>query len=93
MANVETVSVVLSPEMASRMREAVTSGEYVSASQVIHEALCEWSFRRTRRGQALEELGRLWDEGMASGDAVDGGEAFARIKSTLAARIAERTSR
>ncbi|RVD47848.1 type II toxin-antitoxin system ParD family antitoxin, partial [Mesorhizobium sp. M8A.F.Ca.ET.023.02.2.1] len=42
---------------------------------------------------AIDELGRLWDEGMASGDPVDGRDAFARIKGKLDARIAERTSR
>lgn len=90
MANVEKVSVALTLEMASMIREAVASGEYASANQVIHEALDGWSFRRTRRGQALEELGRLWDKGMRSGSAVDGHQSFARIKSRLDMRIAAR---
>lgn len=90
MANVEKVSVALTLEMASMIREAVASGEYASASHVIHEALDEWSFRQAPRGQALEELGRLWDKGMTSGNAVDGHESFARVRSKLDARIAER---
>ncbi|MEO5759518.1 MAG: type II toxin-antitoxin system ParD family antitoxin [Mesorhizobium sp.] len=93
MANVEKVSVALTPEMATMMREVVAAGEYASASEVMREALREWKFRRTQRDQAVEELGRLWDEGMASGNAVDGHEAFARIKGKLDARIAERSSR
>lgn len=93
MANVEKVSVALTPEMANMMREVVAAGEYASASEVMREALREWKFRRMQRDQAVGELGRLWDEGLASGNAVDGGEAFARIKSKLDARIAERTSR
>ncbi|TGQ85716.1 type II toxin-antitoxin system ParD family antitoxin [Mesorhizobium sp. M8A.F.Ca.ET.208.01.1.1] len=93
MANVEKVSVALTPEMATMMREAVAAGEYASASEVMREALREWKFRRMQRDQAIDELGRLWDEGMASGDRVDGRDAFARIKGKLDARIAERTSR
>ncbi|AZN96154.1 type II toxin-antitoxin system ParD family antitoxin [Mesorhizobium sp. M9A.F.Ca.ET.002.03.1.2] len=92
MANVEKVSVALTPEMATMMREVVAAGEYASASEVMREALRDWKVRRTQRDQAINELGRLWDEGMASGNAVDGNQAFARIKSKLDARIAERKS-
>ncbi|MBZ9743285.1 MULTISPECIES: type II toxin-antitoxin system ParD family antitoxin [unclassified Mesorhizobium] len=73
------------------MREVVAAGEYASASEVMREALRK--FRRTQRDKAIDELGRLWDEGMASSDPVDGRDAFARIKSKLDAGIAERTSR
>jgi hypothetical protein len=38
---------------------------------------------------SVHELGRLWDEGMASGSSVDGHQAFARIKSKLHAKVAE----
>ncbi|RAZ78362.1 hypothetical protein [Mesorhizobium atlanticum] len=37
----------------------------------------------------VRELGRLWDEGMASGSSVDGNQAFARIKNKLDAKVAE----
>lgn len=93
MANVEKVSVALTPEMATMMREVVATGEYASASEVMREALRDWKFRRTQRDQIINELGRLWDEGMASGNAVDGHQAFARIKSKLDASVAERKSR
>ncbi|MGX5804948.1 type II toxin-antitoxin system ParD family antitoxin [Bradyrhizobium sp. Arg314] len=92
MANVEKVSVALTPEMANMMREVVAAGEYASASEVMREALRDWKFRRTQRDKAIHELGRLWDEGMASGNAVDGDQAFARIKNKLDAKIAERKS-
>ncbi len=90
MANVEKVSVALTPEMAATMREVVASGAYASASEVMREALREWQERRTLRKRAIEELGRLWDAGIASGPATDGEEAFARIKSKLDARLADR---
>jgi antitoxin ParD1/3/4 len=87
MANVEKVSVALTPEMAGMVRQAVETGEYASASEVMREALRDWKLRRAQRSQAIDELRRLWDEGIASGPAVDGEEAFARIKAKLDARL------
>lgn len=92
MPNVEKMSVALTPEMAAMMREVVAAGEYASASEVMREALREWKHRRTSRQQAIEELGRLWDAGIASGPSTEGEEAFARIKSKLDAKLAERQS-
>ncbi|MFG1343022.1 ribbon-helix-helix domain-containing protein [Xanthobacter autotrophicus] len=57
MANVEKVSVALTPEMAAMMREVVETGEYASASEVMREALRDWKHRRTLRARAVEELG------------------------------------
>jgi len=86
MANVEKVSVALTAEMAAMMRQVVETGEYASASEVMREALRDWKFRRARRERAIEELGRLWDAGVASGPAVDGEEAFSRMRSKLEAK-------
>lgn len=90
MANVEKVSVALTPEMAAMMREAVETGEYASASEVMREALRDWKHRRAQRAKAVEELGRLWDAGLSSGPAVDGETAFAGIRQTLDGRITGR---
>ena len=89
MANVEKVSVALTPEMAAMMREAVATGDYASASEVMREALREWKERRMLRQRAIEELGRLWDEGIESGPPADGEAAFARIRQKLAALSSE----
>lgn len=60
---------------------------------MVREPLRDEEFRRLQRDEAINELGRLWDEGMASGNAVDGNQGFARIKNKLDARIAKRKSR
>lgn len=88
MANVEKVSVALTPEMATMIREVVETGEYASASEVMREALRGWKQHRMERAQAVEALGRMWDAGIASGPAVDGEDAFARIRCKLDAEIA-----
>lgn len=90
MANVEKLSVAVTPEMATTMREVVESGEYASTSEVVRDALREWKFRRIQREQAIEELGRLWDEGMRSGPASDGEQAFARLRTRLDAKFSDR---
>ena len=40
-----------------------------------------------RRVLAIEELGRQWDAGLASGQSVDGEQAFERIRERLNARL------
>jgi len=67
MANVEKLSIALTPEMAGLVRKAVESGEYATTSEVVREALREWKQRRVLQPRDIEELRILWDEGLASG--------------------------
>ncbi|MFQ8433746.1 type II toxin-antitoxin system ParD family antitoxin [Amaricoccus sp. W119] len=83
MGRVEKVSVALTPEMATMMRQMVESGEYASVSEVMREALRDWRLRRIERERAIEELGRLWDDGLASGAPRSGPEAFGQIRERL----------
>ena len=68
MANVEKIRVALPPDLAGLVRKAVESGDYASSSEVIREALREWKARRAARNDAVAELRRLWEQGIASGD-------------------------
>ncbi|WP_157017665.1 ribbon-helix-helix domain-containing protein [Mesorhizobium xinjiangense] len=85
MGKVEKVSVAITAEMAATVRDVVESGEYASASEVMRDALRGWKLRRAERAQAMTEIGRLWDEGIASGPARDGEERFSAIKQRLEA--------
>ncbi len=67
MPNVEKLSIALTPEMASLVREVVEAGEYASSSEVVREALRDWKRKRSLERQELDELRRLWDEGLKSG--------------------------
>jgi antitoxin ParD1/3/4 len=67
MANVEKLSIALTPEMASLVRRAVESGEYATTSEVVREALRAWKQRRALQPRDIEELRLLWEEGLASG--------------------------
>ena len=67
MPGTEKMSITLTPELVAMINEAVATGNYASTSEVIREALREWRTRHVARQQAIEEIGRLWDEGMQSG--------------------------
>jgi antitoxin ParD1/3/4 len=67
MPNVEKISVALTPDMAALVRDAVKSGEYASSSEIIREALRDWKYKRLLQSQNLDEIHRLWQEGINSG--------------------------
>jgi len=67
MSQVEKVSIALTAEMAATVRAAVSAGEYASSSEVVREALRDWTQRRTLRQRETEILRQLWEEGIASG--------------------------
>lgn len=85
MANVEKVSVALTQDMAVMVRDAVSSGEYASSSEVIRDALRDWKAKRALARYQIEELKRLTAEGIASGSqpwsGVDGTMAEIRARS------------
>lgn len=90
MALTEKLSVALPADMADLVREAVEKGEYASAGEIVREALDDWRRRRDERRRALDELGALWDAGIASGPAEDIETAFAWIGEQLEAAVRER---
>jgi antitoxin ParD1/3/4 len=85
MANVEKISVALPGEMVSLLRQAVDSGEYASASEVIRDALRDWKLKRRVAALEVEELRVLVREGMASGPSLDADEVFDRLRAKYAA--------
>jgi antitoxin ParD1/3/4 len=67
MGRIEKVSVALSSEMVSIVKDAVATGEYASASEVVREALREWHLRKPLRQAEIERLRKAWQEGIESG--------------------------
>ena len=65
MATVEKRSISLTSELATLVDEAVASGEFGNASEMIREALRQWKDRRDLHGYTVEELRLLWHEGLA----------------------------
>ena len=85
MPTVEKLSIALPPEMANLLREAVESGEYASASEVVRDALRAWTRKRKLETLELGELRRLIRQGVDSGPGVDAERVFTRLESKYAA--------
>jgi antitoxin ParD1/3/4 len=64
MASVEKISIALPPEMVHIVRNAVITGEYASSSEVIRDALRDWTYKRNLRQQGVSELRRVWQEAL-----------------------------
>ena len=67
MPGVEKISIALTPDLAAAVQEAVESGGYASTSEEIREALRDWREKRRLHEQQINEMRRLWDEGVQSG--------------------------
>ena len=80
MANVEKLSVALTPEMVAEVRAAVERGDYGSVSEVVRDALRDWRLRRKIETLETEELRRLVQEGIDSGPGLDADAVFARLR-------------
>ena len=83
MANVEKLSVALTPEMAAELRAAVEAGDYGSVSEVVRDALRDWRLRRKIEALETEDLRRLIQEGIDGGPGMDAGEVFGRLRARL----------
>jgi antitoxin ParD1/3/4 len=64
MASAEKISIALPPEMVLVVRGAVATGEYASSSEVIRDALRDWTYKRNLRQQGVTELRRVWQEAL-----------------------------
>ena len=70
MSKVEKLSIALPPELAQVVRIAVDAGDYASTSEVIREALRDWTDKRERRTAKIPELQRFIPEGIDNGQPV-----------------------
>lgn len=93
MGAVQKLSVALTEELARDIEAAVASGDYSTASEVVRDALRTWKRERADRDAAIRRLRELWEEGLASGEPVEGGfdadDIIRRGRARLAAKQAE----
>ena len=62
MPSVEKISIALPPEMVAQVRQAVETGEYASSSEVVRDALRDWTHKRQLQQSGIAELRRLWEQ-------------------------------
>jgi antitoxin ParD1/3/4 len=73
MGAAQKISISLTEELARDVEAAVASGDYGTASEVVRDALRTWKQDRADRTAAIRRLRRLWEEGLASGEPIEGG--------------------
>jgi antitoxin ParD1/3/4 len=79
MAQAQPVTVNLPPEMTAMMRQKVEDGEYSSITEVVQEALRDWSHKQFAKQWELQELQALLQNAIDSGSGEDGEAAFSRL--------------
>ena len=84
MAKAEKITVALSDDTLSAVRDAVGSGDYASTSEVIRDALRDWKLKRRVAQMELDEMRRLVQEGAESGPGIDADLVFARLRTKYA---------
>ncbi len=80
MAQALPITVSLTPDMAAMLRQKVEDGEYSSVSEVVREALRDWSRKQSAEQQELQELRSLLKEAIDSGPGEPGSTVFARLR-------------
>ena len=81
MPTIEKLSIALPAEMAALVRKAVDVGEYSSNSEVIRDALRDWTHKRNLREQGLSNLRKAWQEAIADDSAgLDPDSVFNRLE-------------
>jgi len=93
MPTIEKLSIALPSEMATLVRRAVDAGEYSSNSEVIRDALRDWTHKRNLREQSLTHLRTKWAEAVADdSEGIEADAVFDRLEEKYQG-IAEATGR
>jgi len=62
MPSVEKISIALPHEMVAQLRQAVETGEYATSSEVVRDALRDWTHKRNLQQSGISELRKLWQQ-------------------------------
>ena len=86
MPAVERMTITMPAELAETLRQTVAGGEYASTSEVVREALREWTRRRDAERQELEALRAAIRAGLDSGPGLPADQVFAELRTRYAAK-------
>lgn len=90
MGRMERLDIEIPQEVSEIVEEAIASGQFASASEMVSSALAEWKSSRLTHGYTVEELRALVEEADASGDLIDGPTALREIGEELESYIASK---
>lgn len=83
---VERMTITMPAELAETLRQTVAGGEYASTSEVVREALRDWTRRRDVERQDLEALRAAIRAGLDSGPGLPADQVFAELRARYAAK-------
>lgn len=86
MPTAERLTITLPTDMAETLRQTVAGGEYASTSEVVREALRDWSRSRDAERQDLEVLRVAIKAGLDSGPAIPADQVFAELRARYSAK-------
>lgn len=86
MPAVERMTITMPSEMAETLRRTVAGGEYASTSEVIREALRDWTRSRDAERRDLEALRAAIKTGLESGPGIPADQVFAELRARYAAK-------
>ncbi|MBX9843819.1 MAG: type II toxin-antitoxin system ParD family antitoxin [Xanthobacteraceae bacterium] len=92
MSDHDKLTVLLPPDLARSVREALDGERYVVESDVVIDALNDWKIKQAMRADKIVRLRELVSEGLASGSQPISADEFANIKREGRARLAGRTA-
>lgn len=86
MPAVERMTITMPSEMAETLRRTVAGGEYASTSEVVREALRDWTRSRDAERRDLEALRAAIKTGLESGPGIPADQVFAELRARYAAK-------
>jgi len=84
MSAAERMTITMPSEMAETLRKTVAGGEYASTSEVVREALRDWTRNRDTERRDLETLRAAIREGLDSGPGIPADQVFAELRARYA---------
>ncbi len=84
MPAVERMTVTMPAEMAETLRRTVAGGEYASTSEVVREALRDWTRSRDAERRDLDALRAAIKAGLDSGPGIPADQVFAELRARYA---------
>ncbi|MFZ3484876.1 type II toxin-antitoxin system ParD family antitoxin [Sphingomonas sp. 3-13AW] len=84
MSAIERMTITMPAEMAATLRQTVAGGEYASTSEVVREALREWTRARDIERRDLVSLREAIQAGLNSGPGIPAEEVFAELRARYA---------